>query len=244
MIETGQLLKELSDQQSELGKLAKAEVLSHEVDTHDYNESLVGKDLDSNQSEPWWKDNSDLDNEFDSDSEHHITDYDEPLSNLLNEGTDKIDLPMDATEGNGLESNNVDQNTADNETGEQECVANEIGTAGGRYQDLKNEGYGWNTKPPTEVHHMPADSSSNLERCDGPAIVMDYEDHRETASCGNSREAQEYRAKQKELIEQGKFREAFQMDVDDLRDKFGNKYDEAIANAEKYLDKLEAENKI
>ena len=91
---------------------------------------------------------------------------------------------------------------------------------------------------------MPADSSSHLERCDGPAIVMDYDDNRQTASCGNSREAQEYRTKQQELIEQGKFREAFQMDVDDLREKFGNKYDEAISKAEKYLDQLEKENKI
>ena len=48
-----------------------------------------------------------------------------------------------------------------------------------------------------EVHHMPADSISNLERDDGPAIKMEKEDHRQTASCGNSREAREYREKQK-----------------------------------------------
>lgn len=34
-----------------------------------------------------------------------------------------------------------------------------------------------------EVHHMPADSTSNLERGDGPAIKMEKEDHRQTASC-------------------------------------------------------------
>lgn len=252
MIETAKIMKELSDQQSELGKLARAEVSSHDVDPHDYNESLVGKDLDNAQAEPWWKEDNDLDTKLDGDSDHHIVDYDEPLSNLdvfdesipNSERTEKIDTSTTPSDKNGLESNNLDQKTPANETDEQETVTDEIGKAGGRYQDLKNEGYGWNTKPPTEVHHMPADSSSNLERCDGPAIVMDYEDHRETASCGNSRDAQEYRAKQKELIEQGKFREAFQMDVDDLREKFGNKYDEAIAKAEKYLDKLEAENKI
>lgn len=109
---------------------------------------------------------------------------------------------------------------------------------------MKDEGWGHNTEPPTEVHHMPANSASELPTDDGPCIVMDYEDHRETASCGNSREAQEYRAKQKELIEQGKYREAFQMDVDDIHEKFGDKYDDAISKAEEYLDQLEKEGKI
>lgn len=112
---------------------------------------------------------------------------------------------------------------------------------GGSYGELKEAGYGW---PDYEIHHIPADSSSELPRTDGPAIVMEYEDHRETASCGNSREAQEYRAKQKELIEQGKFREAFQMDVDDIHEKFGDKYDDAIAEASKYIDKLEEEGRV
>ncbi|MDE7414561.1 MAG: hypothetical protein K2N05_12350 [Muribaculaceae bacterium] len=236
--------RQLINPQSELGKVSRPEALSHEVGKPDKNESLGSKDLDNSKSQPWWKEEGESSQKLDGESEHPIKDYDEPLSDLVNEDSERIDAPLDSAVENGSESNNLDQTSAANETGEQESVADEIGKAGGRYQDLKNEGYGWNTKPPTEVHHMPADSSSNLERCDGPAIVMDYEDHRETASCGNSREAQEYRAKQKELIEQGKFREAFQMDVDDLREKFGNKYDDAIANAEKYLDKLEAENKI
>ena len=95
-----------------------------------------------------------------------------------------------------------------------------------------------------EVHHMPADSVSYVERNDGPAIKMEKADHRQTASCGNSREAREYRAKQKELIDQGKFREAIQMDIDDIHEKFGNKYDGAIKEMLKYVDKLEAEGKI
>ena len=95
-----------------------------------------------------------------------------------------------------------------------------------------------------EVHHMPADSTSNFERGDGPAIKMEKEDHRQTASCGSSREAREYRAQQKELIEQGKFREALQMDIDDIHEKFGNKYDDAISEMLEYVDKLEAEGKI
>ena len=84
---------------------------------------------------------------------------------------------------------------------------------GGRYKDVKKTSDG----ETSEVHHMPADSASKLERDDGPAIKMEKEDHRQTASCGNSKEAREYRDRQRELIEQGKFREALQMDIDDIQ---------------------------
>ena len=115
---------------------------------------------------------------------------------------------------------------------------------GGSYAELKSEGWGWNSEPPREIHHMPSCESSPLERGDGPSIVMEYNDHRETASCGNSREAQEYRQQQKKLIEEGKFREALQMDIDDIHDKFGDKYDDSIEQMLQYVDKLEEENKI
>ena len=111
---------------------------------------------------------------------------------------------------------------------------------GGSYGDVFKEGEG----DTYEVHHMPADSASYLERDDVPAIKMEKADHRQTASCGSSREAREYRAQQKELIDQGKFREALQMDIDDIHEKFGDKYDDAIAEMLEYVDKLEAEGKI
>lgn len=111
---------------------------------------------------------------------------------------------------------------------------------GGSYGEIFKEGEG----DKYEVHHMPADSTTELERNDGPAIKMEKEDHRQTASCGSSREAREYRAKQKELIDQGKFREALQMDIDDIHDKFGDKYDDAISEMLEYVDKLEEEGKI
>lgn len=106
---------------------------------------------------------------------------------------------------------------------------------GGAYKDLPS-------KPDCEKHHIPADSSSDIPTSDGPAIVMDKGDHRQTASCGNSREAQEYRAKQKELINEGKFEEAQQMDIDDIKEKFGSKYDDQIAEMKDYTNKL-LENK-
>ena len=111
---------------------------------------------------------------------------------------------------------------------------------GGRYSDVRRA----NDSEGKEVHHMPADSASFLDTKDGPAIIMDKEDHRKTASCGNSKEARAYCAKQKEYIEAGKFREAFDMDVKDIQNKFGDKYDSAIEQARAYLDKLEKEGKI
>ena len=95
---------------------------------------------------------------------------------------------------------------------------------GGSYSELRK--YSLETE---EVHHMPADSVSTIERADGPAIRMAKEDHRITASCGNSIEAREYRAMQQELISQGKVMDAIQMDIDDIASKFGSKYDEAVA---------------
>jgi filamentous hemagglutinin len=57
---------------------------------------------------------------------------------------------------------------------------------------------------------------------------MDVEDHRQTASWGRSANAIIYRAIQKRLIKQGRFMDAVQMDIEDIRSKFGGKYDDAI----------------
>lgn len=112
--------------------------------------------------------------------------------------------------------------------------------SGGSYGELHKPGEG----DKFEIHHMPADSASHLERNDGPAIRMEKADHRETASCGNSREAREYRSMQKDLIEQGKFKEAMKMDIDDIQEKFGNKYDVGINQMLEYVDKLELEGRL
>ena len=145
-----------------------------------------------------------------------------------------------------IESGCLDVSTADmvTETANEQffCRATEIKTEkqGGSYKEVKQPGEG----AIKEVHHTPADSASKLERDDGPAIKMDIADHRQTASYGNSRDARAYQAKQKDLIDNGKFREALQMDIDDIHEKFGDKYDEAISQMFEYVDKLEAEGKI
>jgi hypothetical protein len=95
---------------------------------------------------------------------------------------------------------------------------------GGRHGDTKGPvGDG------LESHHMPARSVSPLTPDQGPAIQMDPLDHRRTASHGTQGPAGEaYRARQGQLISEGRFDDAIQMDIDDIRSKFGTKYDEAI----------------
>lgn len=76
---------------------------------------------------------------------------------------------------------------------------------------------------------MPADSVSPLPRNQGPSIHMDAADHRLTASHGHQgRAGAAYRARQKQLIDQGRFDDAIQMDIDDIQSRFGTKYDDAI----------------
>ena len=72
---------------------------------------------------------------------------------------------------------------------------------------------------------------------------MDTSDHRQTASWGNSKEAKAYRAEQQKLIEQGKFKEAQKMDIEDVETKFGDKYKEHIKQMERYTEELKDEIK-
>lgn len=244
MIEAANLLKELIDQKTDLGKLSQLDSSTFgEKGSNIYDESLAKSDvIDSYMEVPWHEEVRGSKENFDDDllntqKEHEVPDdWSEEKTEF---SSDHSDVNNDSGE------RNIDFAKDSNETTEDKLsYIEKYGSDGGKYQDMKNEGWGWETEPPTEVHHMPSNSASELPTDDGPCIVMDYEDHRETASCGNSREAKEYRDKQKELIEQGKFREAFQMDVDDIRAKFGDKYDEAISKAEEYVDKLEKEGRI
>ncbi len=106
---------------------------------------------------------------------------------------------------------------------------------GGAYKDIAANG--------GQVHHMPADSISPYSKGKGPGIRMETRDHMDTSSWGSSKKAKQYRQKQKELIEQGKFREAQQMDIDDVRSKFNDKYDNAIEEMKKYTDQLLSKDK-
>lgn len=120
--------------------------------------------------------------------------------------------------------------------------SSELLREGGSYRDVKR--YSEGITQDVEVHHMPAKSSSFLDEMDGPAIRMEKLDHQQTASWGPSAEARTYRKAQQELIENGKFREAIQMDIDDITEKFGHKYDDAIKQMLQYVDELEMGGKI
>lgn len=171
--------------------------------------------------------------------ERQLKELDKPLNAENNfdnipysEKDETLGNSKDSYQNGSSEKFNSDNQEIDNsEVGEKQ---------GGRFGDIYKEGEG----DFIEVHHMPADSVTELPRNDGPAIRMSKEDHRETASCGNSREAREYREHQKELIEAGKFDEAVQMDIDDVQEKFGNKYDDAINQMLEYIDELKEADKI
>jgi hypothetical protein len=92
--------------------------------------------------------------------------------------------------------------------------------SGGAHRLLSTDGL--------ERHHMPADSVSPLSKGRGPAIEMIPEDHMMTASWGRSRTAMNYRARQQQLISEGRFAEAMQMDINDARILFSAKYEDAI----------------
>ena len=75
---------------------------------------------------------------------------------------------------------------------------------------------------------MPADSVSPLSRDKGPVIQMDKFDHRTTSSWGPAAAAKAYRQEQLRLIQAGRVSDAIQMDIDDVRRRYGPKYDDAI----------------
>lgn len=160
-----------------------------------------------------------------------------PQSDAVKKFWTDLENPNSEVSGEG-KSLNTEESKAQNQIDNCESKAGE--KRGGRFGDVFKEGEG----DTTEVHHMPADSTTDLSRNDGPAIKMEKLDHRQTASCGSSREAIEYRAEQERLIKEGKFRDALQMDIDDIREKFGSKYDDAIDEMLEYVDKLEQEGKI
>ena len=102
---------------------------------------------------------------------------------------------------------------------------------GGSYSELKKI----SDSSIEQVHHMPADSTSYLNKGDGSSIIMDTADHKLTASFDNKTGSTAYRLKQKQLIDAGKFMDAFDMDVANIQELFGGKYDVAINKARQYI---------
>jgi RHS repeat-associated protein len=86
-----------------------------------------------------------------------------------------------------------------------------------------------------EINHVPAKATylnlglpTDLKESTGPSMRMEYDDHRNFISTGSGRASDLWRAKQTDLIKQGKFDEAMKMDIDEIRRVHGTKYDAAI----------------
>ncbi|MYS21865.1 RHS repeat-associated core domain-containing protein [Streptomyces sp. DvalAA-14] len=116
---------------------------------------------------------------------------------------------------------------------------------GGQYKDLKDPLTGRNV-PGTEINHMPS-SQANSEVFDIPegqglAIQMDKADHLQTESWGSSHAGKLHRAQQMYLLRQGRLTEALGMDIDNVRNLFGTKYDgaidELVAKIPDYIDAI------
>ncbi|MTG99496.1 hypothetical protein GJV76_15470 [Myroides sp. BIT-d1] len=93
-----------------------------------------------------------------------------------------------------------------------------------------------------ESNHMPAFSSTNkaskvkanqptgpnISKYSGPSTYMNKADHMKTASWGNRGTVRIWREVQEDLIRNGKFGKAMEMDIKDVKRKFGNKYNNGM----------------
>jgi hypothetical protein len=102
------------------------------------------------------------------------------------------------------------------------------GLKGGTYGEVRAANNGG------QVHHIPSHQVNGLPRAKGPAILMDTADHMQTGAWGSSKQAKAFRAHEQALIEQGRFRDAQQLGVNDIRGKFGTRYDEHLMQLPEY----------
>lgn len=98
-----------------------------------------------------------------------------------------------------------------------------------------------------DSHHMPADDASPLARNNGPAIHMEPSDHHQTSSNGQVSGSYQYRRSIEALIKDGKWREAMEIEIQDVKDiahraNDPTRYDEAISEMLTYFDCLEKYN--
>jgi hypothetical protein len=85
------------------------------------------------------------------------------------------------------------------------------------------------TKTTVDKYDSSRKDIGNVTYYSGPCILMTTADHQKTASWGSSTSAAAYRSQQLTLVKQGKYLAAMQMDIDDIRSKFGSRYNTAIS---------------
>ncbi|MER5310765.1 DUF6531 domain-containing protein, partial [Streptomyces sp. NPDC002773] len=89
-----------------------------------------------------------------------------------------------------------------------------------------------------EINHIPAKASyAHLDEEGfindagmGPAIRMEKADHRDMSSTGSWAHSVQWRADQRAHIDAGRWDLAMKMDIDEVRAKYGDKYDQHIAD--------------
>lgn len=99
-----------------------------------------------------------------------------------------------------------------------------------------------------EVHHLiPAkllEITGILSYMEGPCIRMEKKDHEETQSYKKKRMlSDDYFQKQLRYLKENNIRAAIEIEITDLRAKFGSKYDDAIKEVLKYVSELEEKMK-
>lgn len=110
-------------------------------------------------------------------------------------------------------------------------VVNGVTQFGGAYSTVRKlRGY--------HAHHIPADRISPFAKGKGPTIAMLPTDHRMTLSYGRRAASKAHLRAQADLIAKGDFRAAVRLDIDDIRQKFGRKYDDAIEQMFDYIDEM------
>lgn len=127
------------------------------------------------------------------------------------------------------------------------CTENGGWYSGMKPANLKNDDGTRRTETNMEINHIPAKASyAHLDEPGfrviknekgnssgagmGPSIRMEERDHRDVTSTGSSAESDQWRADQRAHIDNGRWDLAMKMDIDEIRDLYGDKYDTHIAD--------------
>ena len=148
---------------------------------------------------------------------------------------------MSRAEEEAEEKENTGEATTTCTTGcaDNPCAHLAGGVPGSKYRGGAHSGTSLPVGDGLDSHHTPAAAASPLPRAMGPAIQMDPADHWRTASNGRMPGSAGFIAAQRSMISSGNFLGAVAMDVADIKAKFGDKYDSAIAQMEAYAACLE-----
>lgn len=115
-----------------------------------------------------------------------------------------------------------------------DAKAANVAVKGGSYGKVRSMNVGG------EVHHMPADSVTDIPYKKGPAIWMKKEDHSLTASHPKTgSKGVIYRATQRNLMESNQARKALAIEVRDVRGLFGSAYNQSLQQMISYAKTLD-----